>query len=641
MNLNFLFGYQNNTAATSANNAGNIFQATGPPADMSLFKAGQTIQGEVVAARNNEIILQLEDGSQISAKLTKDININVGQTMTFEVKSNSGSRLSLSPLFENMGHDPNALKALQAAGLPVSARNIDMVSLLMRQGMPVDKNALLHFSRQMAMNPATNPVTLAQMNRLEIPASPENIRQFEAYKNYEHQISSAVREITDGLVRDISQMAVKGETDGAVALFKQVLNIFGSGPAENAASQGSQNASLADGQANPAGSNTQMITSDDILKMIGEPAKNDAPASLNQDASIKQDMNPDGSIKSDVSMKADAFMLNQKSGAAKIADSAEMPENLALARQNAVHAAGPETLAAISPETDGTQAPVLPQTISSEQVFLSLLDLTPENRGQLADLLREAGFPSGLTDAVNNANISQQTLISLLNQALTQNPERIDNEKLAALFSNKDFQAVIKNDINNQWLVKPEDVSKEKFVEAHFKKIFEQTNRLAETLNSAGRGESAVAQSASQLSNNINFINQLNQVFTYIQLPLKMSEGNTHGELFIYTNKKNLAKNDGNVSALLHLDMEYLGPLDIHIAMQNKKVANKYYLANDQVIGLLAKHIHVLNDRLRERGYAVNSEFVARIADKRPIDEIVEATKNVSVLASYSFDARA
>jgi len=130
-------------------------------------------------------------------------------------------------------------------------------------------------------------------------------------------------------------------------------------------------------------------------------------------------------------------------------------------------------------------------------------------------------------------------------------------------------------------------------------------------------------------------------MFTYIQLPLKMNGENTHAELFVYTNKKNLAKNDGNVSALLHLDMEYLGPLDVYIAMQNKKVSTKFYLANDRMIDFVAEHIHILNERLQERGYAMSSEFVARKPDKKPIDEILEATKNVSVLASYSFDARA
>ena len=54
---------------------------------------------------------------------------------------------------------------------------------------------------------------------------------------------------------------------------------------------------------------------------------------------------------------------------------------------------------------------------------------------------------------------------------------------------------------------------------------------------------------------------QINQTYAYIQLPLHLRQGeHKTGELFVYTNKKNLAGRDGRVSALLHLDMEHLGP---------------------------------------------------------------------------------
>ncbi len=120
-----------------------------------------------------------------------------------------------------------------------------------------------------------------------------------------------------------------------------------------------------------------------------------------------------------------------------------------------------------------------------------------------------------------------------------------------------------------------------------------------------------------------------------------MNGDSTHGELFVYTNKKNLAKKDGNVSALLHLDMEYLGPVDVYVAMQNQNVSTKFYLSDDSVIDLIAENIHVLNERLNSRGYSMSCEFVAKEGEKTAMEEMLAANKNVSVLASYSFDARA
>ena len=611
MNLDFLFGYQNNKATGVSNTASNVFQPTGPPADMNSFKAGQTIKGEVVATRNNEVILQLDNGSQINARLTKDINVNIGQTMTFEVKSNNGARLSLSPLFENMGHDPNVLKALNAAGLPESARNLEMVSLLMRQGLPVDKNFLLSFSRQMAMNPTTDPVNLAQMNRMDIPVTKENIQQFEAYRNYEHQISSAVREITDGLIRDIGQMVVKGETDSAVALFKQVLGIFNADNTANASMN-----SLSQTQ------NPVMITGDGIVRIISEQTNTENQAVTTMQNSGQAQSLPNLSVLATPTNE----MANPEQ---QLMPQADVANQVGVANQ-----AGVADQVGVSPQTT---TPV----VITDTTFISLMELPPENREQLAILLREAGFSQTLTDAVNNPLTNQATLASLIEQELNQNPGVFDNTKLAGLLANRDFQALIKNDINNQWLLKPEDVARERHVEEFFNKVFAQTTKLLESLNNAGRGETAVAQSAANLGNNLNFVNQLNQIFTYIQLPLSMNGENTHAELYVYTNKKNLAKQDGNVSALLHLDMENLGPLDVYISMQHHNVTTKFYLASEKIIDFVAKHIHVLEDRLKERGYAMNSEFVARAPEKKPIDEIIEATKNISILATYSFDARA
>jgi len=464
--------------------------------------------------------------------------------------------------------------------------------------------------------------------------TPENIRQFEAYKNYEHQISSSVREITDGLIKDIGQMAARGETDNAVALFKQVLNIFNSDNAQNAnapmpgndtssqmGSQLNNNAAVLNQHSN----NEQMITADDILRIIGGQGK-----SINQD-SVAQNQ-----------MEAQALATKHDTSAV-MADSV----NPALANP-AVTANAVSTNPAVSVNlADSLTGSVNPNSAAAspapltEPLFLSLAELNPESREQLALLMREAGFSQELANAVSEGNLNQASLLSLIGRELNQNPELFDNAKLASLLVNRDFQAVIKNDINNQWLLKPEDVSVERNAIDHFNKIFDQTNKLLEALNSAGRGETAVSQAAANLSNNINFVNQLNQMFTYMQIPLKMNGENTHSELFVYTNKKNLAKKDGNVSALLHLDMANLGPLDIYIAMQNNQISTKFYLANDKVIDLIEKHIHILDERLALRGYSASSEFIAREPDKKPIDEILATAKNVSILASYSFDARA
>jgi flagellar hook-length control protein FliK len=165
-------------------------------------------------------------------------------------------------------------------------------------------------------------------------------------------------------------------------------------------------------------------------------------------------------------------------------------------------------------------------------------------------------------------------------------------------------------------------------------------------LENAGKGDAPVAKTVQNLQNNVDFINKMNHVFTYIQLPLKMSGNNAHGDLYIYTNKKNLAAKDGNVSALLHLDMEHLGPLDVYVAMQNNKVSTNFTVQDESALDLIEEHIGLLDERLTKRGYALKAQFQMKEeqADDSPegiMQTILNQEKNISVLSRTSFDMRA
>ena len=98
-------------------------------------------------------------------------------------------------------------------------------------------------------------------------------------------------------------------------------------------------------------------------------------------------------------------------------------------------------------------------------------------------------------------------------------------------------------------------------------------------------------------------MNQLNQMFQYIQLPLQMAGQNANGDLYVYRNKNKKMSEDGSVSAILHLDMDNLGPVDVYVKLKDTKVTTNFYVADDSVIELLNDNIHILNERLEKRGH--------------------------------------
>ena len=161
-------------------------------------------------------------------------------------------------------------------------------------------------------------------------------------------------------------------------------------------------------------------------------------------------------------------------------------------------------------------------------------------------------------------------------------------------------------------------------------------------VNTVG-SESKLGQAVNNIQNNLDFINQLNQMFQYVQLPLKMAGQDVHGDLFVYRNKHKKMSEDGSVSAVLHLDMENLGPVDVYVKMLNAKVTTNFYVADESVLDLINDNIHILNERLEKRGYSMQVNMMLhdeKDGEDAAVDEMLSVSRN-TLISTSSFDARA
>jgi flagellar hook-length control protein FliK len=131
-------------------------------------------------------------------------------------------------------------------------------------------------------------------------------------------------------------------------------------------------------------------------------------------------------------------------------------------------------------------------------------------------------------------------------------------------------------------------------------------------------------------------------MFQYIQLPLQMQGQNANGDLYVYRNKNKKLSEDGSVSAVLHLDMENLGPVDVFVKLLDTKVTTNFYVADDMVLDLINDNIHILDERLNKRGYSmqVNIKLLDDDSENAAVDEMLMVSKN-PVISTASFDARA
>lgn len=216
-----------------------------------------------------------------------------------------------------------------------------------------------------------------------------------------------------------------------------------------------------------------------------------------------------------------------------------------------------------------------------------------------------------------------------------------NTEKLAGIFKNSVFREFIQKIGRELSEMSPEDVKDFDNIDKLYENIRKRAGKILELLGE--NEEFPITERAQNLKNNLDFMNQLNQMYQYVQIPLKFSQSHTTGELYVYGNGKKLSLKDGNVSALLHLSMEHLGIVDIHVEMdQKKQVKTNFYLEDEAVLEFLYDHINLLNERLEKRGYAPVTNVCMRDEDtKTPMETILENKKNAPVFYSrQSFDTR-
>ena len=272
----------------------------------------------------------------------------------------------------------------------------------------------------------------------------------------------------------------------------------------------------------------------------------------------------------------------------------------------------------------------------SNEFITRLNDLSPKAALELQNMLEQ-----GTISEKNVADILK-TIAREYAQNGT-NPEM--TEVFNKLFSTDDFKKMVKDQMSTQWLIKPEEVEEKENVEKLYNRLNEQTRQMAHILEKTLGQDNPLTKTAQNLQKNMDFMNELNQMFTYIQLPLKMTNQNAHGDLYVYANKKHERAEDGSVSAILHLDMEHLGPIDVYVKLTGNNVKTNFYVADDSVLDIIYANIDTLDERLKNRGYIMEAKMMLHTdmdndSPDAPIDEMLDI-KKLPVISFTSFDARA
>ena len=600
-------------------------------------KMGATIQGTVVSVSDTEdgkiANINVGDG-QIQAKLSDSMSLREGQTLNFVVRGTGSNGVTISPLYENTSADQSTLKALSAAGIEITNDTIQMVKEMMETGLSIDRSSLLDMSKNLSMYPNTSISTMVEMKSLNIPVTENNIEQFGSYKSYEHQVISDMTQIMDALPGAFSELAESGNVSGAINLYGEVLKLFAEGASiENAVTDGNV--------ASYAVAEESLTVNSDTEGLAAE----------NASVSVEGEM---GSLE-EATGKAGVLGTAEENASNTNVVSAEATEE---ATTNATLIKGEVQETTGSPDDSSKALPNGEQTekgnaAASIQTSEGAVENVAAAKADTANV--DKLFSQSFLDNLRNLNVSEKAIESLskdqgllfkelaaaFDEAKLSNP--VEAAAWKKLFSSDEYNKLLKDNIESQWLLKPGDVEKKENIENLYQRLGSQAKALADAINNSPMANSNLGQAANNLSNNLDFMNQLNQMFQYVQLPLQMTGQNVHGDLYVYQNKHKKLSEDGSVSAVLHLDMENLGPVDVFVKLLDTKVTTNFYVMDDEVLTLINDNIHILNERLEKRGYTMQVSLKLHDdidGQDAAVDEMLDVTRT-PVLSTASFDARA
>lgn len=482
------------TESAAAENAGQTEQTaqvnTINAKYLASLLAGDTVTGVVNSMKDNQVILSLPNGENLFARLAQGAQVQLGQSMTFQVQENKGNFVALKPLFGDAQQMVLVQKALEAAGLSANESNMAIVQELLARNMSIDAAMLNEMVKNNLKFPNASLDTMANLVKLNIPVTQENIEQYEAYTHYERNMAGQLDSLPSALSDTLTQLTGQDPVQAGTFLKNVTVALYEGLPQE-------------------------------------------------MQAGLSETM-PQDAVREGLAQKiTETFNDTPQAGQAQ-----------ALAEQI----------------TEGNAT-------------------VKETLSQLADLI------AGTKNTPDDTQAVGQT-----------------EKKLTQLLASKELGQLLKGQIEETLYLKPQMADSEESIKGFYKRVRSSLEAVSKETQKAAEG-STLSANLNEIKSNIDFMNDLNRNMTYFQMPVRFSEGTGNGELYVFTNKKTLHNNPENVSALLHLDMEHLGPVDVYVKLAGKNVTTNFCLEDSETLDFVYDHIDRLNARLEALGYTAHFEM--------------------------------
>lgn len=591
---------QNRSGNLNTNAARRAYRTSG---GMINVREGETLKGVVSDIHGNRITISMDDGSSFSGTLPEASQYSIGQKAAFQITSLEGGTIYMKAVSQAylLGMEDTVEQALEEAGLPKSPRNLEVVRSLLENQQSISKQNIMDSLKLCARYPQADVNTVISMKRLGMPMDPATVAQFDNYQNQSHQLLYRMNALTES-VNDLLLGLVKENPSIARYAAGEVLNIA----LDSIPSLEEFNLAAQRQAANAEGvTGTDGVLSPETGDEISSTANGELPSAAND----------------------------------KVPPGADPSSNRAAEGGNSPFARMRQLLTNMADRTAGAKASGEPSASFIPEQSGHILSAA--ERSELAGIMEKFSADKENLSLLRDGTLTAREILTTIKNALPS----LSDEDLQALLNTRGFGKLTKGQFLSGWTLSPEGLKEENGIERLYGKMQEQLNELT-SLNrmfaTRPAGESIVNTTA-DMQQNMEFMKMLNEQFTYLQLPMKLSQQNAHGDLYVMTRKNALKKSKDNLKVLLHLEMDSLGVLDIHITKEHTNISTTFFVEKEAARKLMEKNADLLKEAINKQGYSFTSEFTAKEKDIDLVHDFMEqdSPAPVGTVTRYNFDLRA
>ena len=557
------------------------------------LREGETLKGVVSDVHGNEITISLDDGTSFTGHLSEASMYSIGQKAAFLITSLDNGTIYMKAMSSTylLGMEDTIEQALEEAGLPKSPRNLDIVRSLLENKQSISRESINTYMQLCSRYPNADVGNVITMYRLGFPMDEASVTQFDTYQNQQHQLLGRMNSLTDSLTDLLSELSEENVSLARYAAGELLSTALGSTP------------SLEE---------FQLAAKETLEQQTAEKEASIDPETLASSDS------PD------------------------ISEESTSPQQTPVTEENTPNNPLSRMRQLFSNITDKVNTNLTSSATTEEPGFIQEQSghiLTAAERESLADLFSDFTDSDKLLADLRNGSATARELLGALHSALP----KLSDSMIRDLFANPSLGKLIKGQFLSNWTISPEGLKESNSMDSLYHKISSELDNLlhlSQMFATRPSGESAV-NTTNDMQQNLQFMKTLNEQFAYMQLPLKLSSENTHGDLYVMTKKETLRKSKDNLKVLLHLEMDHLGPLDIHITKDHTNISTKFFVSKDNALRLLEKNVGLLKDALNEQGYSFSSEFAEKKKDIDLVHDFIETEAPVGNITRYNFDLRA